>query len=401
MSKIVLYNKDFSASNQPILTSFPYGQHRIPHWDRYIELFSHDVFTATPDPVERFWTCDAGLLVYLDPLHDCYVITCLDPNSKVFAEVPFDYKGRLLRRIRLRASVLIFEWAEEKSYHRLNDVEHVHRHFVTAFDVTPLPLSVKPRSEWKLHFLGFPLKSQDLWFSAHSETHYAVYIWQPNRSAWGEDEPIESLLVWDISQASDYRPSQDPSGEKKSQVGPYMVKRLSYRDLDYLDLRQRDHPTLRGLGIDAGMVYFYEMRSPHERGMHIGTHPLDEHIDRPWRRAVGVPIVGLGPSWTRGWKVDHSRVCNRLEHPCQNIRDGVAGINFTVGISNGKPWLSMEHEPWFSAVDIGKYDWCPWVRVHAEERWLVMQCKRDTVLELKILRFDHYAGDRGFALEQD
>lgn len=116
-------------------------------------------------------------------------------------------KDRVVRRIRLKHNLLVFEWAEKEPYHKLNELEKVHRHYVTAFDVQSTKncfpwlsqWQITFRSEWKLHYLGFPLSSQDRWFSDHSTTHYAVYVWQTNRSAWGENKPIESLFIWDIS----------------------------------------------------------------------------------------------------------------------------------------------------------------------------------------------------------
>ena len=395
----MLYNKANSVPSEHPQGFCASGQHPITGWARSVRIACYDNLTATFEPSERFWSCDSGLLVYLDPLQHFYVVVGLEPESRILARVPFDCKDRRVRRIRLGASVLIIEWAEEEPYHKLNDVEQVHRHFVTAFDVRSDPWRVVFRNEWKLHFLGFPLDSRDLWFSAHTDTHYAVYIWQANRSAWGENEPLESLLVWDISQASDYHPSQDPSGREKPPTGPQMVKSLSYKDLDHLNLRQRDNPSLHGLGIESGAIYFYEMCSPQEHGTRIGTQPLHRYVDWPWKKTISIPVVGLGPPWPRGWKVDSIENCKGLEHPCQNVRDEVAGVNYTVGMSKGKPWLCTEHEGWCSALDIEKYDWCPWVRVHAEERWLVMQCERNGIGTLKILRFDHYAGDKGFALK--
>lgn len=112
----------------------------------------------------------------------------------------------------------------------------------------------------KVHFLGIPLNSQDRFFSAHDDTHYVLYIWQPNRSAWGEDKPIESVVVWDITSPSSYRPSQDPTGEHnlKTEAGPKVIKRLSFADLDFYNIRQRDTPTLHRVELDAHNIYIIE-----------------------------------------------------------------------------------------------------------------------------------------------
>lgn len=117
------------------------------------------------------------------------------------------------------------------------------------------------RNEWKIHFLGLPLNSRDRFFSTHTKANYSLYLWQPNRSAWGEDEPIEALAIWDISSPTSYRPSQDPSGRAKpdeSHEGPRVIRRFSFADLDFYNIRQWATPTLRGLEIDDNHVYIVE-----------------------------------------------------------------------------------------------------------------------------------------------
>lgn len=141
------------------------------------------------DLLETEWTYDSGLLVYPDRIEmQAYML--LDIEQDTISIVPFDIKGRIVRRIRLKHNLLVFEWAERIPYHKLNDFEFVHRHYVTAFDVQPAKNSftwlpqwkISFRSERKLHYLGFPLSAQDCWFSDHSTTHYTVYIWQTNHS---------------------------------------------------------------------------------------------------------------------------------------------------------------------------------------------------------------------------
>src|SRR6187402_1675052 len=106
-----------------------------------------------------------------------------------------------------------------------------------------------------------PLNSRDRFFSTHSETHYALYLWQPNRSAWGEDEPIEALAIWDISSPSSYRPSEDPTGKGKpdeNSEGPRVIRRFSFTDLDFYKIRQRSTPVLRSLELDENHVFVVE-----------------------------------------------------------------------------------------------------------------------------------------------
>lgn len=156
------------------------------------------------------------------------------------------------------------------------------------------------RSEWKLHYLGFPLSPQNCWFSDHSMTLYAVYIWQMNHSAWDENEPIESLHVWAISQPSCYRPSDDPSCGSQAFSGPRLVEKLSYIELDFLIIRQRDTLFLTKIALDeSACVYFFEKDCNYERWSHVGHGYEAGRNPREviWERIVGISVLGPGPSW--------------------------------------------------------------------------------------------------------
>ena len=88
-----------------------------------------------------------------------------------------------------------------------------------------------------------------------------MYLWQPSRSAWGEDEPIETLVVWDISCASSYRPSNDPTGSHKPDDtigGPKVIMRLLFTDLAFYGIRQGETPVLSRLDLDESHVYIVE-----------------------------------------------------------------------------------------------------------------------------------------------
>lgn len=151
------------------------------------------------------------------------------------------------------------------------------------------------RNEWKIHFLGLPLNFQDRFFSTHSPNHYAMYLWQPNRSAWGEDEPIEALAVWDISSPSSYRPSEDSTGSNKpddSIEGPNVIMRLSFSDLDFYEIRQRDLPTFTGLKLDENHVYFVTEDHRWIAGDQASDMPPLQHEVK----TAGIPFTG-GPRW--------------------------------------------------------------------------------------------------------
>jgi hypothetical protein len=139
-----------------------------------------------------------------------------------------------------------------------------------------------------------PLNSRDRFFSTHTATHYCLYLWQPNRSAWGEDDPIEGLAIWDISEGSRYRPSEDPTGKAKplTEEGPRVIRRLSFADLDFYKIRQRSTPEIRNLDLDCNHVYVIE-----EDHRWLVGQEASHHLPRLHKvKTTGIPF-GEGPRW--------------------------------------------------------------------------------------------------------
>ncbi|KAL4802669.1 hypothetical protein BDV18DRAFT_59425 [Aspergillus unguis] len=247
---------------------------------------------------ESFWTYEDGLIVYPSADHTCLVLMDLDSDRKFM--VPFIITGKVVRRTRLQKRTLVIEWAEPKAFHWLNDSDGVHRHFASSFDITRNSSdgwSVTFRNEWKIMFLGHPLSERDRFFSTHSETHYAIYIWQPNRSLYtaDDDAPIESLSIWDISKPSSYRPSLDPTSrlqETANDTGPYIISRFGFRQLGFYSVRQRGLPAIQWLEItdDNQAIEIFE---------NICTGPVNRFVGpSEWTSQVhvtSIPIVGQGP----------------------------------------------------------------------------------------------------------
>ena len=139
-----------------------------------------------------------------------------------------------------------------------------------------------------------PLNSRDRFYSTHSATHYSLYLWQPNRSAWGEDDPIETLAIWDISGPSSYRPSEDPTGKWKPLIDerPKVIRRLSFSDLDFYKIRQRSTPVVRDLELDENHVYVIE-----EDHRWLVGQQASHNLPRLHKvKSVGIPF-GIGPRW--------------------------------------------------------------------------------------------------------
>ena len=388
----------------------------VVEWDRLLPFHSPGRRDITQiDLPEPGWAYDSGLLVYADVAIAAYIVLDLEADSASI--VPFDIEHCIVRRLRLKKHVLVIEWAQATPYHQINGTEQVHRHFVSAFDIVPstghLPWlsrwNVVFRNEWRLHYLGFPLLGLDIWLSSHSKTHFVAYFWLHNRSAWGEDEPLESLLIWDISQRSDYRPSADPMGRDKALEGPRLVKKLSFSDLDFLTVRQRDTPALRRIEVDGNSgVYFFEEGSCLEYGSHVADQFWNQGPNY-WERVIGIPILGLGPHWED--RCDDSDIAGRLgvaQYPeeglnpratCwrysgiypgvrnQVIRDKCAGIEFSIEhrVDEVFPSLriSSKSKSWTSIIDIPYLDWLT-CKASGDERWFITQDQN----KIYILHFD-------------
>lgn len=266
----------------------------VSPWNKHLQFEDKKAHFHYPDSL---WTFDDGLLVFPSAEDKSYIIYDLERGS--YSKLGYESKGKILRRMRLKSKVLVIEWCEGTAYHQLNENEEVYRHFCTAYDIIFAGESVgwvsQFRNEWKFHFLGLPLNPTDRYFSVHDDIHYAIYLWQPNRSAWGEDDPIEALAIWDISTPSSYRPSSDPSGTSKpdeSAEGARAVRRLSFSDLDFFKIRQRSTPTFRELALDENHVYFVEEDHRWAVGEQAG-HSLPR-IHKV--KTTGIPFV-IGPRW--------------------------------------------------------------------------------------------------------
>ncbi|OJJ47864.1 hypothetical protein ASPZODRAFT_1795047 [Penicilliopsis zonata CBS 506.65] len=357
---------------------------------------------------EGFWTYEDGLVVYPSADHRCLVLLDLETDQKTI--VPFLTAGKVVRRVRLQQKVLVVEWAEPKAFHWLNDVDGVHRHFASSFDVVRGSSGWKIvfRNEWKIMFLGHPLSERDRFFSSHSKTHYIIYIWQPNRSLYtaDEDAPIESLFVWDISQPSSYRPSLDPTGRLKEEEktdGPSIISRFGFRELGFYSVRQRGLPGVQRLDITDDALHV-------EITENICDSPVDYSI---WPAGLtsqvhttSIPILGEGPCWRRdpGVKFPPYRGSGSLQTSpltanetaqrwytvVSQAVDDEAGVRFCL-YNPRAPWqddldLTLSIETPFSTIILQQaLKIFPFGKISGSERFLVGQGADN---ELLILRFD-------------
>lgn len=282
---------------------------------------------------EALWTVEDRLLVYPSAKHQCLVLMDLETDRQFM--IPFIISGKVVRRVRLAKRLLVIEWAEPKAFHWLNESDGVHRHFASSFDVhqnVKQGWDVIPRNEWKIMFLGHPLSERDRFFSAHSNTHYVIYIWQPNRSLYtaDEDAPIESMFIWDISKESSYRPSSDPTGRLRDDApdgSPHIISKFSFRDLEFFGIRQRGCPSIQRLSITDDSQAVEITENIYGRMERHGPTTLPELT------TTSIPVAGSGPHWRRK--------CHDMLPPYR----GNCGLNAEPISSEG-----VEPDLWFSTI---------------------------------------------------
>ena len=285
----------------------------------YFENAASQSFRLTAKPHlfhATLWSYSGGLLVFAPAQQPpcakpTEILALLDLNTNQTFRVPFDISSKIIRNLRLHDRTLIVEWAERDPFHNLNDMEQVNRHFASCFDVVPCGSStgngperwdVKQRSEFKLHFLGLPLNSRDRFFSTHNRRYYAIYLFQPNRSMYSGDEdlPIESLFVWDISKASKYQPSQDPSGQFRPQdasEGPHIVARFPFNALEFLGIRQHSQIRLMSLSLDTASASL-----TWRENVCVAGQGYFDPAERLWcAKTTSFPFLGEGPHLQRDW----------------------------------------------------------------------------------------------------
>lgn len=285
-----------------------------------------------PDP--KWWySQEDGLLVYPPKRRrhrsdndarghlPIYMFQLFDPETNERTAVPFDVRGKKIRRVRLAQGVLVFEWAEMNPLTTTSGEDLFFRHFATFFDVVRLTVqpensrlkwtwSCKFRSSFTFCDKGLTLDSAQDWFlSTHSAKHYAVYFHRSNREARGVAMPTDALVVWDISSPSTHRPTDtpprrdlpgqvckdsQPSGDSPAEdvnpippAGPSIIRIIGGRPLPVLRHR-KEAPGVRGLALDDHNLYLIE----EENDDMFGTLNPGEMAHEV--RSAGIPVIPFG-----------------------------------------------------------------------------------------------------------
>ncbi|KAH7170914.1 hypothetical protein EDB81DRAFT_909622 [Dactylonectria macrodidyma] len=369
----------------------------VTPWNRFLKLRSRTADFESWDPVWTF-APESGLLVYpvasQDPSARVHRYWAHDLETGREFVVPFDAVDKMVRRVRLHDDILLFEWCEEHALHPSQPAGSPGKaicQYATAFDVVrhgPAALlprrdaaqprrhwSFARRAEWEMHCMGMLLDHQQhRFFSAHNRTHYAVYVWQPARSPWGDDDPMERLTVWELGPtplpSESGAPDPDPDRPESAGVGPRVILRLDNTGLRAWGVAQRDTPSLRGLVLDettwdaqsqaaCGHVYFVEETHRWVVGPH--SSPTLPPLHRV--RSTGITLGGHGPRWLSECdaKGRSRRLCATSETspahpPCwrhddfpfvtvSSVHDVAAGVHFSARQCFHRRTLSVRLPP--------------------------------------------------------
>lgn len=302
----------------------------VTPWDRFLSLNGKTAPFHFWDPV---WTVAPaeGLLVYPAPLGQSagaeagFRARDLETGEEV--GVPFDMRGKVVRRLRISHGILVMEWCEQEASHVLSEAGPRYRHYATAYtvrrvgswdgviprrhggDVTLTPTSTwnfEFRCECEIHPFGLPVSHRDRFFSTHNATHYAVYTWEPSHYSWVNGEPVERLTIWEFGTPSPYRPSQDPPASMRpdDSPGPRIIRSMTTDDLCEWAISQGDTPSLRTMALDdctwdaargsaCGQVFFTEEEHRWSAGPQSSANPPRLHHVK----TTGIPLIGEGPRW--------------------------------------------------------------------------------------------------------
>ncbi|KAI1094827.1 hypothetical protein F5B19DRAFT_443565 [Rostrohypoxylon terebratum] len=272
---------------------------------RYLTWNNQSTDFQHPEPT---WTMDCGLLIYAVTTG---IFIAYDLETEARIPVPFRYTDdTVIRRIRLACGVLIIEWFEGYAFAE-TELEKPYPYYATAFDVVRKPYQsilssslemqcvwdITFRSEWKNFPPGFSAADNQVFYSAHTSTHYVLYSWIDDPTPRGNDDPQEELIIWDISKPSSYRASLDPTGINKprpgsSEEGPVIINKISQETLVFIGLGQTlDGPRLREILLDDANVYFHEED-------HCWLYDVNAAHSRHHKvRCTGFPLLGIGPRW--------------------------------------------------------------------------------------------------------
>ncbi|KAI1826495.1 hypothetical protein F4861DRAFT_85778 [Xylaria intraflava] len=279
----------------------------VEPWDRRLEF--GDGTNNTPISVAIFqygnpdWCLDDGLLIYREGGSNSYIAYDLEMGRRF--PVPFRVADKTIRRLRLAQNILIFEWCKRTPSPLVNNRHVFSSHFVTVFDVprpaepascsnSTRPWEIRLRFEWEIHS---EIGRHDRFFSAHTATHYALYLWQQGGLCRPDDDLSEQLTIWDITDATSEGHSHGRGYSQHLDVvprRPKAIKKFTSPDLEFLHIRQGQTPKLRDIFLDELNLYVHEEDHHWLRGRHVSQNARPRLHDVC---STGIPLTGVGPRW--------------------------------------------------------------------------------------------------------
>jgi hypothetical protein len=335
--------------------------------EKALLLFLEPLLISPHRHADPAWAYDqhTGILVYFSPEKKAYVAATVTAGMVgPEVDIGFDVNGRFIRRVRMTRGVLAFEWARNACLIS-PPADHVHQHSVTIFDLKcdeSEKIQVTPRFSWVIRPEGFIIatEGEDTFFSAHNETHYAIYLCLKNRGTKRRSGAItETVIVWDIRRSA-------------TQTSPVIVRNLDPGDRIMKDVRSgseggrprflRLHISHSTLGADdslKGYVFFHlehrNMSGVYHQVSSIGL-PLDEDGE-VWANKCAKPCHqptprdhrhterapdwhGWAPHW-RHWVWNHHSPTAGSEN-LPNMFEVANVHNVAAGVSMNITWKKME-----------------------------------------------------------
>ncbi|TFB04815.1 hypothetical protein CCMA1212_002710 [Trichoderma ghanense] len=300
----------------------------VAPWNRHLSLNGKTAAFHFWDPA---WTVapGEGLLVYpaeedaTDNMSVGAVFRARDLQTGREVDVPFDLRGKIVRRVRVSHGVLVFEWCEQEalSYNNplvADEAKRVHRHYATAYSVrtagswdgviprrhvggvgdasseTPAyTWEFELRCEFEIHPVGLSLNHQDRFFSTHNATHYVPHYLgiQPSPAAIRNNN-------------NNNNNNNNTRSKHTNPSTPRIIRTMTNRHLRDSALRQGHAPALRAMALDdstwdpvrasaCGHVFLTEEEHRWSAGPH--SSPNRPRLHRV--KTTGIPLVGQGPRW--------------------------------------------------------------------------------------------------------
>ncbi len=270
---------------------------------------------------------DASVLPMLRTKDDATPLRIWHLDARTAHRVPFDVRGRIIRRLRLAHGLLAIEWASKKPMpgRFSSSTAPPHPHYATLFEITvsggvaasspessgpagratssnsPTPLvcelRIKMRGTVKIMEAGLPLGYTNRYFTAHTATHYVLY--RDKSSLLGHSatasEYRRNLRAAETLQVFDIRPQFmvdviRPDG--RVMTSGQRILSLDLTKLAFHCVTQFHIGLLREIRLDKHNVFFSEeARCERSLDMPSAAEPWMDLQSMHCVRGTAIPVV--------------------------------------------------------------------------------------------------------------